>query len=160
LLTREDEAELDKEQKKQRERRVAEADFEKDFRETKRTHRLAAGLAAGGGKKVAKKGKPAPRLILPAPDVLQQSEAKKYAPPGSYVWRAFSHNSWEGRLPPFGIVARNWHKSGGAAEALRQVLVELWKSYCQAEGYTADECPMLGVYAAEHVPSGAACSSA
>ncbi len=146
LLTREDEQELAKEQKRQRAEQEAHDEFAESFKEVKRRHRAAEEKKKTGKAGDAKKNKKAKQETLPPADVLDHSVAKKFAPPGSYVWRAFSAEAWQGRLPPWGTLHRGWHRAGSSNAALRQVLVGLWKQYCTAEGFPPQECPMLGVF--------------
>jgi len=79
-------------------------------------------------------------------DVLDYAKAKGYAPPGSYVWRAFAIEAWRGRLPPAKTVERGWRRAGDSSSALRQVLVLLWQQYCTAEELSPEACDMLRAF--------------
>lgn len=62
------------------------------------------------------------------------------------MWRHWTAQAWQGRLPPNRIISRGWAAAGGSNFALRQVLVSLWKQYCFQEGIADGDCPMVGVF--------------
>lgn len=58
------------------------------------------------------------------PTQMPQSEAKKYIPPGCFIWQAVSHSAWAGRCDPFKRISPNW--SIGDDNARRDIVTRLW----------------------------------
>ena len=133
LLTREDEEELHKEQKRQHDLAERESDFKQDFKERRKAHRASAKV----------KPKKQKQLVMPPAEEINHERAKKLLPPDSYIWRAFSANAWQGRCPPANTVSRGWKENPG--EALRELLVILWEQWCSKEGVHISDCPMQGL---------------
>lgn len=73
------------------------------------------------------------------------ADANALKPQGSFVWRAWSHNAWEGRLPPHTCVRRSW-VGGSAKNAFKLLLIELWSQYLTDQGMSCDECPIQGLF--------------
>ena len=151
LLTREDEADLEKQQAKQKQ--LAEQDTEvyreykeaKDrFRETKRRQEASSSGKRGKAKAAPKKQR------LPNPEVLDHARAKVLTPPNSLIWRSFHGEAWCGRYKQNGSHSRTWRKAGGSNQALHQILVLLWQDYCTEEALDPKDCPMEGVYDLAH----------
>ena len=128
----------------------AKADAQKrlhDANEFKRD--LAAARAKARARaEAAKKHKgdrKAARPRLPVDIVPDHATAKRYSPPGSYVWRAFAHGGWEGRNPPQKTMIERWNDQT-PAQALRKLLVRLWAQHCTTHGVQPRHCPLLGVF--------------
>ena len=90
LLTREDEEELHKEQEKQREAQDRTMSFLNEFKEKKKA--IKAHATTGNTAKEH-------TLYMPSAEELNHEKAKKLLPVGCYIWRAWSHDAWEGRCP-------------------------------------------------------------
>ena len=146
LFTKEDEEVLEKEQKKHREAKERTEDFARDYQEKRKTARDARGAASSSGRKGGKKAQQLQQQVMPSADELDHAKAQALLPPGAYIWRAFSSSSWQARLPPFATCSRSWAKAGGSGQALREVLIAVWKDYCLQEGIPPHECPMQGVW--------------
>ena len=144
LLHPRDEELLIKEQRKQRDKKEEDDLFRSEFAARRKAARVAAAKAAP--KPLRRLGAKPPSLRLPAHEVLDHATAKTMAPPKSYVWRAFSHSSWEGRLPPHGIIRKPWAKYSSSGEALRTLVCALWVQYHADNAIPHAECPVLGVF--------------
>lgn len=127
-----------------------------EFRQRKA--RIRSEKASAGPKKKNARKQDSPSF-LPNPEVLEHSEAKRYTPPGSYIWRHWTAQAWQGRLPPGRIVSRGWAAAGGSNYALREVLVALWRQYCFQEGIEEADCPMVGVFDQARAAAGSAASA-
>lgn len=79
------------------------------------------------------------------PDLVPQSEARQYVPPGASVWRGNKALSWNGHLPPNARTSRSWALYG-ANGALKLVLQALWKQWLFSQGLTEAECPIVGLF--------------
>ena len=71
---------------------------------------------------------------------LPQSTAKKFLPPGAYIWKSNGDAGWSGHFAPFARA----HYSGtlyGSHKAFLFQLADLWAKYLQFHGLSADGCP-------------------
>ena len=144
LMLAKDEEDLRKEQRRQTDTAERLDEFAREYRELMAGRRAAAKAAE---KAQAKRGaRAAPRPRLPGDAVINISEANRWKPPGSYVWRAWTKNAWQGRVPPHATVNRPWSKFGTSAAAFRSLICELWKQYCADQSIEPANCPMLGVF--------------
>ncbi|CAK0844083.1 unnamed protein product [Prorocentrum cordatum] len=159
VLTNDDIEKLHKEQKKYAARKGVQDDLVREFTVVQMSRRKAREEAEAKAAKKEKKDKkdkkdktdkkaPPPEPVAPTalPIGIDHKDANKYKPPGSYIWRSFRGQAWQGRVPPAGIVSRSWQKYGGYNHALRELIKELWKVHCVLEGYDPRECPMAGVF--------------
>lgn len=73
------------------------------------------------------------------------SEAKRYCPPGAFVWRGLNDGAWWGRVPPFKRVSRSW-AAYGEEQALKLVLESLWATHLETQGLGLDACPWAGLF--------------
>ena len=158
LMCREDEKECRAVQKKAKEANENLDQFVADFTETKSKLRaeLGAGDPAAKGKGAGKgkgKGKgrgvaagAPPKPKAPAPDVIDIETANKLKPPHSYLWRAFAHQAWEGRLPPFKTISEPWAHYDNTNQALFAVVKRLWAQHCMVEAIPTSECPIDGLF--------------
>ena len=149
LLSREDEADLEKQQAKQTKLAEQETEVYREYKEAKVRLREARkkqeARAAGSGKRAKAKAAPK-RQRLPNPEVLDHARAKALTPPSSLIWRSFHGEAWCGRYKQTGSHSRTWRKAGGSNHALHQILVLIWQDYCKEEALDPKDCPMEGVY--------------
>jgi hypothetical protein len=105
------------------------------------------GAGRGGGGAAAKaKAKARAKMKLPV-GIIEQSEAKKYAPAGGFVWRANNGQSWQGHYRPYARVSKSWHLYGGNRNALILVLRELWMQHLEFVGERCPEdCLVVGLF--------------
>lgn len=111
----------------------------------RRKARIRSGRASVAPKTKKKARKQDSPSFLANPEVSEHSEAERYTPPSSSIWRRWTAQVWKGRLPPSRIVSRGWAAAGGSNYALREVLVVLLRQYCFQEGIDEGDCPMMGV---------------
>lgn len=149
LLHKNDEEDFQKEKKKRLKEREGDDSFRREYAEAKKKHRPPQAAAANHGRqaKGRSRGKASapPARRLPPGDVVDLETAKALKPEGSFVWRAWTHEAWEGRLPPHKVVRRSW-RGGSAAVALKLVLRELWTQYLADEGLDRQHCPVEGLF--------------
>ena len=110
-----------------------------------------------GGVPPLKKLKKTPTKL---PFTIEQGEAKKYIPGGSYIWRGRVRAEWWGHLSPFKRIRCPFTTAGEEQEACRECIRGLWKQHAHFKGYPFSECPIEGVYVpAAGGPAGGAGSS-
>ena len=103
--------------------------------------------SSGGIEPPAKKTKgppPAPKLSLHDTGPEKQKDAKKWLPPGAYMWRNNGGGVWEARLPPFKQHTRSWKKHTPEV-AMRIVVAKRWEQYCAINGMKIDSVAMDGI---------------
>ena len=146
-LSREDEADLENQQAKQRQLAEQETEFYRKYKEAKDRLRETKRRqeASSSGRRAKAKAAPK-RQRLPQAEVLDHASAKALTPPNSFSWRSFHGEAWCGRYTEDGSHCRNGRKSGGSNQALHQVLVLRWQDYCKQEALDPKACPMQGVY--------------
>lgn len=143
LLHRNDEEDLHREKKKQAADRDSDTTFYREYSAVKKKYRPVAMAPAKPGRRKKESGSQV--LRVPPGDVIDLASAKELKPPGSFVWRAWSHGAWEGRLPPHKVVRRSW-SGGSAGIAFKLLLQVLWDQYLKDEGLEQADCPIVGLY--------------
>ena len=135
-----DEQALAKEQANARQQREESSEFKRELATARAEVRAKerAARKTSGVRTAAR-----PRLPPPSGLVDDHAMAKRLSPPGSYVWRAFAHGAWEGRIPPRKTIVERW-RDQSPAEAMHKLLVALWKQYIEMQGIPPKQCPMLG----------------
>lgn len=90
----------------------------------------AAGSGGDGGKKGGDGGK-APKGKEPVmPSTIPQKEAKKYLPPGTYIWRAVVRCEWCGHCAPYKRCSHSWLVYGEYGSMI-MTIKKLWDQYCE-----------------------------
>lgn len=133
VLEHQDREVLQQEQNSASNRIEARKQYQQEFTTNMRVFRLAQEAK----KKRQKKG-PSQHGTLPTK--MGQSEAKKYIPPNTTIWRGLVNGSWQGECKPFARLFESWRKSS-EPEAMRRVIVGLWQRYLLKEGLTKEDCP-------------------
>ena len=87
-----------------------------------------------------------PKTLPPALDELPQSEAKRYVPPGCYIWRLNTRAAWgvkvgrhSDKVEPF---ARHQNSS---SKAMWACVKFAWMLYLEDNCLPADHCPFKGL---------------
>lgn len=126
-------------------------EFRKDYRKKVSQVRSAPGgkpkesTNKKRGKKAESASSSAMPSRLPLVGTIAHGDAKRYAPPGSFVWRSVVAGAWQGHLRPYARVGRAWARYG-EHEALRLVLADLWEKWLDSQGKERTECPIQGVF--------------
>ena len=149
-LDRNDQQELDQEQKKARAAETSCVEF-RQCSVQKRTSLWPK--AASRPKRAARPGRGRPnagaeRLALPHGDLLQP-DLKPLCPPGGSIWRANQSGGWSGHFPPFPRVSKAWALYGHRWSAIL-VLRSFWESYALMQGEDVQTvCPVEGLFNAD-----------
>ena len=104
---------------------------------------------ASGIYKELEKGKRGPKpKARKAPDAfdMEQSEAKKWIPEGTSIWRDNVDVGWETHCPPFRRVSFSQTKYGNMQVARRLAFQDLWRKHLALFGKTPEECPIVGIF--------------
>ena len=75
---------------------------------------------------------------------MSHREAKKWTPPGSYLWKPRSDGAWHSKMPPFKSCSRKW-STYGEAEALKLCLQDAWRNYADLNLMSIDDIPIEGI---------------
>ena len=95
----------------------------------------------------------------PLPSTIPQKTAKKFLPPGAYIWRALQRSEWAAHYKPYSRVSSKW-RDHGEQGALKIVLRLVWKQYLEHQGLEQNECPVKGLFdGGELSPEGGKASS-
>ena len=125
--------------------------FSQAYTERARAHRAAVAAKAAPKTKAKAKSKakakagagPPPRQ--PLPSTIPQSEARRFVPPGCYIWRGLDRSEWCGHCAPRKRVSASWHQYTEEG-ALRLVVRMLWSQYLEKEGLGRDACPYTDLF--------------
>ena len=110
--------------------------FEKEFVRFRR--QMEQEKEAGAKKKAKKAVAAAPKPIWP--NLINQSEAKKYLPPACSIWRGRTKRTWNCHCPGRSRISEPWATDEEAA--LSRILRRIWQIYCDHNGKTLGEtCP-------------------
>ena len=137
-LREEDRQDVKDQQKHTLEHEAEIASFRDRFREKRAAVRLAAGGGKASSKKVAWKG---PKKIG-GMEQIKQSDAKKFLPPNSYLWRSRGSGSWNSRhsdLPTRSCRDSAW---GSEERAILECLRYAWDCYLDLTGFRREDCPI------------------
>jgi len=116
----------------------------------RKAHLKALAVAKAKAKAKAKTGAKAkakltvPNNVFPAV-VISQAEAKRFLPPGAYIWRSWGQRCWIGRCPPLGSHSRTWLQYG-QLRAARIVVKRCWADYLAMNGLPMTDCPIIGMF--------------
>ena len=81
------------------------------------------------------------------PPHIEQKEARKFAPPGCYVWTSYSRGEWNGHCAPNPRVYEPYSRyAGGSQEALKMCLRRLWDQHLEKHGKSRDDCPYTNLF--------------
>ncbi|CAK0821011.1 unnamed protein product [Prorocentrum cordatum] len=155
LLSPEDEKEITKQQKTLSTDRESKATLVADMVDCKARRRAAAADAAGKGRgkgrgrgRGAGRGGPAPpprSLDREALAMMEQSEAKVFMPPNSFLWKSRADATWHGRFSDF--PTHNRSTSLWGEDALWIVISLCWRDWCWSTATSMADCPMTGLWA-------------
>lgn len=127
---------------------TAHKQYSAALRERRNEVRRNRGQHGRNGNASSSSSGPSPKLKIPHISQIDHSEAKRLAPPGSYVWRSRADGSWNGRLPPFRESARRWQRYSERG-ALLLVLRILWEQYCDYNNLELSTVPVEGLFDGE-----------
>ena len=83
---------------------------------------------------------------LPVWDHVPQGEAKKFLPPGGFLWRSHTDNAWHARWETCPERAATDVANGGEMGALTVVLQHAWQWFLQKKGLNASHCPVQALF--------------
>jgi hypothetical protein len=93
-------------------------------------------------KKAAKVEKRDFDKVHPGDFDIDQPSAKRWLPPGAYIWRGVTTKVWHGHLKPFPRVSKSFgNGTATCKEGLRVVLKKLWDQYLTMNGLGPEGCP-------------------
>jgi hypothetical protein len=79
------------------------------------------------------------------PEVIPQSEAKRYAPQDTGIWRDNTKFRWRGHCLPYVRISEPWLVEGEPV-ALRALLRRLWRQANEKNGRAPTYCPIKGLF--------------
>lgn len=142
---------VDNEKKNALDRKAELEDFRKDYRQkASQVHssKDSAGRKRsrqGAASSSSSSNSPAFPARLPPISTIAHGDAKRYAPPGAFVWRSLVSGAWQGHLQPYARCGRSWARYG-EHEALRLVLADLWDKWLDGQGKGRSDCPIAGIF--------------
>ena len=105
-------------------------------------HAKAKGKAKAKAKAVAAK----PRLAAH----IEQTEARRWIPEGSSIWRSLTRGAWCAHVPPLRRISEPWVVHGCEQLALKTILVRMWAQHLELVGGDPSDCPFDLATAAEN----------
>lgn len=129
------------EQQKARTLEKSQESFVRDFEE--RRQRVAATQNPGAGKRGKKVATAPARKALPS--TIPQSQAKKWVPEGTHIWRGLTRSEWCGHCEPYKRIQASWHLHGEEG-AMRIIIRRLWEQNLEADGLGPEACPFDGIF--------------
>lgn len=76
-------------------------------------------------------------------DMMEQSEAKAYMPPGAFLWKSRRDSCWHSKVAKFSTCNRSMHRHGDGA--LRVCISDAWHKCCLLEGIAVSEALVDGL---------------
>lgn len=112
-------------------------------------------MPVGGPVPAARKGwkREPPPLAVPLGGKLPQSEAKRYIPEGSHIWKAHTTYEWRGELGEYKPVSSPWIREGEEG-SMWIVIKRLWEQWLETRGKDTSHCPIQGLFHEVYTPTG------
>jgi len=100
---------------------------------------------------LGKTRKPRTQVIPAVPFEVPQSEAKKYMPSDSYIWKNNRRCAWCGYVPPYRRMTEPF-TAGGSYHALVRLLRRSWRRHNELNRRPLEECPVVDLFKRDHAP--------
>lgn len=117
--------------------------FVSEYKQKRATVMSASGSQPANKKR--KRGEASGPAVLPK--TIPQSEAKRWIPEGTSVWRSNTRNEWWGHYSSaqYKRIVVPW-TLGQEEPAMREVIRRLWAQWLEYRGLPESDCPIQGVF--------------
>lgn len=117
---------------------------------------VRAAVKSSGRRGASQNRAVAQRMVVP--HHCTQAAAKKFLPPGAFLWRGATRGEWCAHLKPYRRVTSPFWKFGDSSdEALRACLRHVWQQYATSVGQEPHVvCTVAGLFACPEAASSSA----
>lgn len=78
--------------------------------------------------------------------VIEQSVAKRFTPPGGYIWRGRRVGTWQAHFAPFARCSNSWAFYGERMACGVLALRHVWERWCLANGRSRSDVPIQNLF--------------
>ena len=139
VLDREDQRQIETEQKDAKKAAVEHCAFAGDFRKRRHQNLLDLAAKAKGKAKAKANAKPLAKKVLPL--TISQKEAKEYLPPApASIWLSNQREAWCAHIRPYTRISTPFAQYSSSELALWDLLCKAWAQHFARSGMTKADC--------------------